>query len=168
MSVEKVNPANAGERISERKRIPMSLPRQRLSVREIPGYHMYWMRGTSERISQALNAGYEFVSPDEVNLTNSALAGSATLSGNSDLGSRVSVIAGGEIDADGQPVRLYLMKLAQEYYEADQAIQARQNDALIETLQAGSIGGERGDSRDRGSRYVQSSSNLFNPKSIRR
>lgn len=157
----KLNPANSVERpVAERKRVPMTLPVLKLEVPEIPGYHLHWMEGTMQRIGQAERAGYEFVDESEVQINNSLLGGDATKSGNTDMGSRVSVIAGKEIGGDGQPVRLYLMKQKQEWYEEDQKILERRNTSIAETLTAsfrrGQVGGraEGETDEDLGRRYV--------------
>ena len=49
------NPANKiGKTTSERKRIPMSVPVQRLEAPDIPGHHLHWFVGSSERLQRAL------------------------------------------------------------------------------------------------------------------
>ena len=61
------NPANSFEKSSvDRTRVPMSTAQQKLSVPEIPGFHLHWMMGSPSRIAQAMKAGYTFVDPDEV------------------------------------------------------------------------------------------------------
>lgn len=159
----KLNPANAvGKPVEERKRVPMTLPMLKLEVPEIPGYHLHWMRGTPDRIAQAEKAGYEFVDESEVDINNTSLGGDATKSGNTDLGSRVSQIAGEEIGADGQPIRLILMKQKLEWYEEDQKILQRRNDSIADTLlagmQSGTVGGQdQGEmTADVAQRYVDS------------
>ena len=100
MAIEAQSPANAAPRVTDRTRIPMSTPRQKLSVPEIPGYYMYWMKGTPDRLEQALDSGYEFVDRKETTLSNHLIGGDTKLEGNSDLGSRVSVLAGEDIGPD--------------------------------------------------------------------
>jgi len=124
----------------ERERIPMSLPLLKLAVPDIPGYHLHWMRGDAARIAQATRAGYEFVDADEVNVTNTGLADDASQSGNSDLGSRVSVLGGSTPDQQGQPERLYLMKIRQEWWEKDQAALGDKQEAMANTLRGGAPG----------------------------
>lgn len=160
----KSNPGVApGKPVAERKRIPLSVPQRKLEVPEIPGYHLRWLRGTPARLAQAQNAGFEFVSEDEISLNNVALGGDATKAGNSDMGSRVSVIEGGDTDGQGQAVRMYLMKQKIEYKQEDDAlIQARNDsvrDALVGQLGSGTIGmtGEGRppeDASDQAARYV--------------
>lgn len=180
---EKLNPANAaGRNAEEFTRIPMSLPQQRLACPPIPGYQTYWMRGTPERLQQALNAGYEFVGPKEAHLNNKDLGGDVSKSGNTDLGSRVSTLAThsglGEVGADGQPVRLYLMKQKDEWYFADQKLGEQRNAAVATALTAGfrqgMIGGKAPGEldEDASQRYVDPARSkipeLFKPKPQRR
>jgi hypothetical protein len=144
----------------ERKRVPMTLPQLKLEVPDIPGYHLHWMRGTPQRLAAADRAGYEFVHPDEVEVNNLALGGDASKTGNTDMGSRVSIVEGSETDSGGQAVRLYLMKQKMEWYLADQKILQDRNDAIADTLTAnyrsGQIGGRAEGERaeDVAARYV--------------
>lgn len=168
MAIDKVSPANGKERKSERTRVPMSTPQQKLAVPEIPGYYMYWMKGTPERLQKALNAGYEFVDYDEVQLTNVAIGGDATKNGNSDMGTRVSVIAGEEVGPDQQPIRLYLMKLKEEWHQEDLAIHGQSSETLIKSLKTGQIGSEKDSGQgDNSSRYAKTN-DMFTPRTLRR
>lgn len=151
------NPANApGKPAAERRRIPMSLPVQKLSVPNIPGYHLHWMRGDAARIQQALQAGYEFVDWKEIHIEHVPLGGSTAAGGNSDLGSHVS-IAGGGIGDDNQPVRMILMKLKEEWWKEDQEKAQARNDDVANALKGGALGrGEAADKNDGNVRYVGS------------
>jgi hypothetical protein len=121
-ALAKNNPSNVAEKKNSNKnRIPMSVPQQKLVAPEIPGYHCHWMLGTASRLAQARKAGYTFVEDDETDVNNFDLGGNPEDSGNTDMGSRVSIVAGGDTSPDGDAVRLYLMKLPQELWEADQA-----------------------------------------------
>ena len=156
MAIDKVSPANGAARKSERTRVPMSAPQQKLAVPEIPGYYMYWMKGTPERLQKALGAGYEFVDYDEVQLTNVAIGGDATKNGNSDMGSRVSVISGEEVGPDNQPIRLYLMKIKEEWHQEDLAQQGQHSEKLIHALKNGQIGSEKDSGAgDNSARYAK-------------
>ena len=140
MATVPVNPANAPVKAKEeRKRIPMSLPQQKLATPDIPGYHQHWFLGA--RVKRALAAGYEFVDPDEVDVTNTGLADDASKSGNSDLGSRVSVLAGDMLGEDGSEQRLYLMKIKQEWWDEDQKILAERNEQIASTIRGGGTPG---------------------------
>jgi hypothetical protein len=134
-----LNPANAKEVTPQAApaRIPMSVPVQRLQVPEIPGYHTHWMRGTPERMQQALQAGYVPVKSEEVAVNYRGLADNPEIGGNTSLGSSVSISAG-RADANGQPIRLILMKLPKALWDEDQAAIAAQQDKTAEALRSGS------------------------------
>lgn len=97
---------------------------------QIDGYHLHIFNDTPGRIEQAINVGYEFVTPDEV-------GGTATnvVSRNTDIGDKVRFLVG--TDANNEPMYAYLMKIRQEFYEEDQnALQAR-NDAVDAAIRGG-------------------------------
>lgn len=159
----KENPTVApGKTTAERQRIPLSVPMRKLEVPEIPGYYLKWFRGTPQRLAQAERAGFEYVRDDEIALNNVSLGGDATKAGNSDMGSRVSVIEGSEIDGGGQAVRMYLMKQKMEYKLEDDALIQQRNDsvaaALTGAFQDGTVAsgaGQQGETgEDRAHRYV--------------
>jgi len=167
--INKSNPADTGRKAekAERARIPMSIPQQKLSVPEIPGFHLHWMLGTPSRIAQAKKAGYDFVDPEEVDVVNTGLADDLSKSGNTDMGSRVSLVAGGTTGDDGQEQRLYLMKIPQEFWEADQAALEDRNEQIATTLRGGQVDG--GSDGDTSNRYIPDAhrknvANLFNRK----
>ena len=165
------SPANGKASVSERTRIPMSVPRQKLSVDDIPGYHLHWMKGTPDRLEQALQAGYEFVHKQETLLANHSIGGDSKEDGGTDLGSRVSVSAGEELDGEGQPVRLYLMKIKQEWHEEDMKAQEGKSESLRNAMLQGQLGREQDTgSGDNAARYVgsQTNRNMFQPRTIRR
>lgn len=152
-----INPANSVEQklsaaINERTRTPMSVPRPKLSSPEIPGFHVHWLNDDGGRIEQAMQAGYDFVSRDEAVLISSDLAGSGVGSG-SDLGSRVSLVVGET--KNGEPMRAYLMKIRQDWYDADQAmIQERVNDSE-RTIKSGRQKADGDTAADIAARYVK-------------
>jgi hypothetical protein len=132
---QKSNPSNEPSKLKDgSQRIPMSVPRQRLAVPEISGYHTHWMRGTPDRIAQARQAGYEFVDQDEVGLANFGLADGGEATVGTDMGSRVSVIAGGGDTDHGQATRLYLMKIREEWWMEDQEALERRSESLAQAL----------------------------------
>jgi len=99
----------------------------------ITGYHLYFFNDEPGRVQAALDAGWEFVSPDEVGYSSSNVTNR-----NVDLGDRVSII--GSKNDMGQPVQQILMKIQQDWWEEDQAdIQNRNNktDASIKRGQGG-------------------------------
>jgi hypothetical protein len=137
-------------------RIPLSVPQLKLETPEIPGFHCHWMLGTDARITQAKRAGYVFVEPEEIAMNYRGVADDPTLGGNTDMGSQVSVVAGGDTDSKGQAVRLVLMKLRQEWWDEDQQARDKSSDALIDALRTGRISAAEAGERqsDREQRYV--------------
>ena len=168
MALEKASPATpASVNQAERKRIPMSVPVQKLEAPEIPGYHLHWFNGTPERLQRAQDGGYEFVDSKELKLNNVSLGGTSTTSGNTDMGSRVSVVSGTDIGRDGQPMRLILMKIKQEWYEEDQKLVEARNEQVTASLRGGQIGAEQDRAGDTQHRYVDKNRtkipDMFNP-----
>ena len=164
MEMKDLNPASpAGKTAAERKRIPMGTPVQRLEAPDMPGFHLHWFTSSSSRIQRALDGGYEFVDEREVKTNNVSLGGDSTQSGNTDMGSRVSVVSGSEVGKDGQPVRMVLMKIKQEWYDEDQKLVEQRNQSVVDTLLGGLAGGG-----DTSQRYVDKTRtaipDFFKPK----
>lgn len=166
--MEQVNVGTSKLPDAQRKRIPMSTPVQRLEAPDIPGYHLHWFRGDIARIQRAIEGGYEYVDPREVRVNSVGLGNDSIASGNTDMGSRVSVVAGTEVGTDGQPVRLVLMKIKQEWYEEDQKIVEARNEQVAASLRGGMIGSEKDAPGDTMHRYVDKARtvipDLFKPK----
>lgn len=164
--VEKLNPATVAGK-SERKRIPMSVPVQKLEAPDMPGFHLHWFNGTPDRLQRALDGGYEFVDEREMKINNVSIGGDSTRSGNTDMGSRVSVVSGQEVGKDGQPTRLILMKIKQEWWEEDQKLVEARNEQTAAALRGGLIG-DVGNPGDTANRYVDKARtkipDLFTPK----
>jgi len=167
MAIEPVSPASGRAKITNENRVPMSSGQQKLSVPEIPGFHLHWMRGTPDRLQAALQGGYEFVSLEETRQTNLTLGGDAKKSGNTDMGTRVSHISGGDAIVDGQPERLYLMKIREEWWQEDEKNRISHSDNIRQALNRG-LDTEANPS-DTSNRYVgKQTTNMFQPKAIRR
>ena len=161
----------ATARGTERERIPMSLPMQKLAVPEMEGYHLHWMLGTQSRLSQALRAGYEFVDETEVDIVGTGLADDLSKSGNTDMGTRISVSAGADVGADGSEQRLYLMKLKIEWWNEDQAKLENRNEQVAAAIRGGQ---HTGDANPNGldNRYIpdahkKNNANILTPKNRR-
>lgn len=170
--MDKLAPATREAPAAERKRIPMSVPVQKLDAPDIPGYHLHWFHGTDDRIARAQAGGYEFVDERELKLNNVSLGGTSTASGNTDMGSAVSVVGGTELGRDGQPIRMILMKIKQEWYEEDQKLVQDRNFSVADALTGGMLGGEKDSPTDRASRYVDKAKtvipDMFNPNKKRK
>lgn len=165
---EPSNPANAPQRsVTEKTRIPMNLPSSKLAVPEIPGYYLYWFLG--QNVPRALKAGYEFVDESEADMVNSGLADDAAKSGNTDLGTRVSIVAGGVVEGSSEPQRLYLMKLRQEWRDQDVQASEQVNERIAATIRGGqAMPGSQSQTgetpADQLQRYLKKGQDLFIPK----
>ena len=110
----------------------------------------------------------EFVDEREIKINNVSLGGDSAISGNTDLGSRVSVVSGQEVGKDGQPTRLILMKIKQEWWEEDQKQVEARNDKVRRSLLGGMIGAENDRPGDTQHRYVDNARTaipeFFKPK----
>lgn len=135
------------ERKVEKKRIPMSAPRQKMQVPDMQGFHLHWFNDDGGRVEQAEAGGYEFVYDKEVSLNRVGATPA-----NSDLGSKVSMVVG--TTQHGQPMRAYLMKIKQEWFNEDQGIIDERNDLTDKAIRGGNIGIESEDRSDgRARRY---------------
>ncbi len=155
------NPANprpqtaAGAQVAAkdiRRRVPMAIPRQKLALPDIPGYHVHWINDYPGRVLSAQEGGYEFVTPEEGRVLSRAIANDPAQSGNTDLGDRISIVVGQD---NGQPLRAYAMKIRNEWFEEDQALLSEKNRQIQQAIRDGSIGSEQGSAADRKQRYVR-------------
>lgn len=148
------NPANAptpAAPASERKRIPMSLPKAKLGVPKIPGYHLHWIADRQGRLMQAVQAGYEFVTEAEVGIQDFGLGNDASRTANTDMGTRVSVIGGAGMDP-GTTERLYLMKQKEEWWKEDQKVLQERNQSVMQSIKRDGLPAE---GQDNSQRYVK-------------
>lgn len=99
---------------------------------DIPGYKLYGFNDTAGRIQEALDTGWEFVSPDEVGGTRSNV-----VDGNTDLGDKVRWRVGK--NEDGSALFCYVMKIRNEWYEEDQAALQARNDAIDDAIRNGRV-----------------------------
>lgn len=162
------NPANAEvePKRNRANRVPMSVPSRKLETPEIPGYHSHWIKESN--VPRALQAWYEFVSYDEVPVNQRGFATSMDVTGNTDLGSQVSISAG--IGADGRPERLILMKLAEDLWLADRKAIDERNASIVGSI----FRGEKIIDKDQVSadvsetRYVKREETSFRPALFQR
>jgi len=102
----------------------------------IPGYHLHIINDDKNRIQEAQDNGYEFVSPKEIGNVSENVT-----SRNGDIGTqRVRFLVGSK--ERGEPMYGYLMKQRQEWYDEDQAELAARNNMIDTAVRAGKITGE--------------------------
>jgi len=129
-------PTTASNGATRRKRGVFNGTKGKLSVdANIPGYHLHIMNDDKTRIQDALDGGYLFVKPEEVEgLSDNVVAR------NGDLGdSRIRFLVGSK--DKGEPMYGYLMKIQQEWFEEDQAELQAKNDKIDSAIRNGNITG---------------------------
>lgn len=138
--------ARATERVQGRNAEPAPEGRKRRNVfngtesklsvtKSIPGYHLHVFTDTGNRVQEALDGGYEFVSPDEVGGVSENV-----VSRNGDLGDRVRFLVNPR--AEGSEQYGFLMKQRQEWYEEDQAALQTKNNAIDAAIRKGNLTGD--------------------------
>ncbi|MFK5151294.1 hypothetical protein ACI4CU_28505, partial [Klebsiella pneumoniae] len=80
---------------------------------EIPGWHLHWFK--EENVPLALDAYYEHVDKGEVKVNQQNVALDSNSDGGTDLGSRISIVT----NTSDKPIRAYLMKIKEEYFQED-------------------------------------------------
>jgi hypothetical protein len=143
-----------------RRRIPMSTATRKMEVAAIDGYYLYWFKESN--LEAAFQAGYEFVDRGEAHLVQTGLAADKSISGNTDLGTRVSIVGSLTTGPNGGPERAYLMKLRQEWRDEDREKIDQNNAMRIGAIfKDEKIYGAEGSQREKGSlEYVKTA--LFN------
>jgi hypothetical protein len=139
-----------------RRRIPLSTAVQKMTVPAIDGYYLYWFKESN--IPSALDAGYEFVNRDEHHLAQVGLAADKSTSGNTDLGTRVSIMGNLYSSPTGGPERTYLMKIRQAWRDEDRAEIDSKNATIMSAIfgKEALVYGAEGTVRERsGTEYVR-------------
>jgi len=108
----------------------------KLSVgQQIDGYHLHIFTDTGSRIQEAVDSGYEFVTPLEVGGVSENV-----VSRNTDLGERIRYLVNPR--AEGTEQFGYLMKIRQEWYEEDQAEFQAKNNRIDAAIRNGKVTGD--------------------------
>jgi len=111
-----------------KKRVPLGSPQMKLTADVPKGKVGRWVNDKPGRLMAAQQGGYDFIE-DEVHV------GEGAEDGNSDLGARVSRVVGE--NADGTPLRAYLMVMDEKTYEADQAAKQLEVDKIDSAIMSG-------------------------------
>ena len=101
----------------------------------IPGYHLHVLTDVGSRIQNALDNGYEFVRPSEVDGVSENV-----VSRNGDLGERIRYLVNPR--AEGTEQYGYLMKQRLEWYEEDQRALQAKNNQIDSAIKRGKITGD--------------------------
>jgi hypothetical protein len=117
----------------QRRRSVFNGTSQKLSVNKlIPGYHLHVFNDSADgRLQQALDSGYEFVSPEEVGGVSSNV-----VDHNTDIGAKVRYLVG---SSESGPSYAYLMKIKQEWFDEDQVELQRRNDETDHAIKGGKL-----------------------------
>ena len=116
---------------------PMAFSGLKLNLRwSTKGWHPYWENDEAGAIEQLLYEGFQFADPAEVHMTSAIVS-------DSDLGNRVSRYVGKQ--ADGSPLRAYLMKCPDDLWARREQARYRQADEWDSAIKAGTI--QHGDGR---------------------
>ena len=108
----------------------------KLGVRQqIEGYHLHIFTDSGSRIQEAMDAGYEFVRPDEIGGVSENV-----VSRNGDLGDRIRYLVNPR--AEGTEQYGYLMKQRLEWYEEDQRALQAKNNQVDAAIKRGKITGD--------------------------
>ena len=99
------------------------------------GKKTYWFNDQDGRIQRALAGGYAFVKPEHA----TSLGGGAIHAGNTDEGSRVSLVV-----SKGEPVvRAYLMEIRKKFWDDDQATKELRNQKTDIAINIGEGGADK-------------------------
>lgn len=100
----------AREETGRSTRVPLGVPRSKMSVKDRPGYRRRWINDVEGRLAYAEEGSYTYVTDQSLQI------GSPDIDNeNRDLGARVSRVVD---KATGQ--KAYLMEIKEELYQADQ------------------------------------------------
>ena len=112
----------------------MSTAVRKMEVKALDGFYMHWF--AESNLERALDAGYEFVRREEVQLNNTGIGTNRDLSGNTSLDTNVSIIGSLEGPSKG-PERAYLMKIQEQWRRDDEEALFKKNAAIMEAIFVG-------------------------------
>jgi uncharacterized membrane-anchored protein len=111
---------------SRSKRVPLGVPRLRMSVTERPGYKRRWINDKAGRLNDALSGGYNFVKKDEADFVEP------------DAANRNEALADAvckTVNSDG--TKAYLMEISTPMYVSDQRAKQTKINELEDGLKQG-------------------------------
>lgn len=108
----------------------LQVPAEARARLEEAGWHLHIFNDTPGRIEEALQAGYEFVTPEEI-----GSAVTSVVSKNTALDDKVRYLVGTSEKGDG--MYAYLMKTQTEYYEEDHGQLQKRNDYIDQQIKSG-------------------------------
>lgn len=148
---DRVSERAAATQAERKKRVPLGVPRTKLTAPERPGYKRRWINDDGKgRLQHARNGGYTFVEDPNLQVGQDG--------GGDKTDSRVSRVVGRR--DDGQPLRAYLMEIPSELYKEDQASKQAALDEMDRAIRKGRL---RSDGEEH--RYVPDDGRGINIKS---
>lgn len=105
---------------ARKARVPMGIPRSKLSAPDIPGYVLRWFNNRNGRIEAAELGGWQFVTYTE--LAGQAIGQTNVRPTTDEMGQNITALVG--TDDRGSEMRSYLMKIEKDLYDEDQAVKA--------------------------------------------
>ena len=108
----------------------LKVPDEAVKRLEAAGWHLHIFNDAPGRIEEALQAGYEFVTQDEIG---SSVTG--VVSRNKSLSDKVEYLAG--TTEKGEGLTAFLMKIRKEFYDEDQEQLHKRNDYVDQRIKSG-------------------------------
>ena len=131
-ALEKMVRTNTDRDTGERKRNVFNGTEGKLTIQhKIEGFHLHIFNDAPGRIQQALDAGYVFVTPEEIGGVKENV-----VSRNTDLGDKVRFLVGRS--EDGTALYAYVMKIKQAWFDEDQGIMQDKNNLIDDAIRNGS------------------------------
>lgn len=97
-----------------------------------PGFYPRWFNDKGARLAQFQNKGWSFVPPDPRICVGDPVPGG----GNTDMGNRISVIAGADNTKDEGAYRMVLMMIPEEIWEKRKEQKQAENDEIDRAINA--------------------------------
>jgi hypothetical protein len=130
-SEQQLNDGAAQPPRHRRTRKPFGSQQQKLAWPPIEGFHLHWFNEEPGRIERAKEAGYEHVVDAD--------------------GKSVHRIVG--VGRDNKGMNAYLMKLPQDWYDEDMAIEQQKPDAVDKSIEHGEVEGKHLSKDDKGNHF---------------
>jgi len=109
---------------TRRERVPFGGPRTRLALEsQEDGFHYHWFNDVQDRIQRAKDAGYEHVHKKDV--------GSI---GAPDVGNKPDGLGSVVSKRVNESLSCYLMKIKQEFFDADQKLKQLESDEVDKAI----------------------------------
>lgn len=123
------NEIREAETTGRNTRVPLGVPRPKLTVPDRPGYVRRWINDVEGRIQNAERGGYQFVEKEGLQV-----GGPDISNENRDLGTRHSYT----VDKS-TGMKAYLMEIKEEYFKEDQKVKMQAVDEVENAIKRGAL-----------------------------